>query len=113
VIAPDRGGAAELVRRLRAGATFAADDPGALATALLETAPMTSAEGARLRRTIEAEYTWEAACARIRRAYGVIVDAERAESRNLLEAPEGWWPAQTSAPAPGALGNSGKFGGSV
>ncbi|MEZ4384267.1 MAG: glycosyltransferase [Nannocystaceae bacterium] len=109
VIAPDRGGAAELVRRLGAGATFDPDAPGALAKAILDAASPTTAQTAHLRRTIEAEYTWTAACARLRRAYARVVEAEAAGERARLEAPDGWWPAQRSAsPAdpPGKIGDS-------
>ncbi len=99
VLAPDSGGAAELITNLGAGFTFARDDPQALAAAILEATPLRPAQAALLRARIEADYTWPAACARIRAAYAKVLQAHQDGSIGRLEAPAGWWPAQMS-PSP-------------
>ncbi|MCB9702954.1 MAG: glycosyltransferase [Myxococcales bacterium] len=98
VIAPASGGAAELIDRLGVGATFPAEEPGALAEAILAAIPPPRALLGRLRATIEAEYAWDAAIRRITRGYEDVLNAERAGERARLNAPGGWWtPAEVSA----------------
>ena len=101
VLAPQSGGAAELVRQLGAGEIFADNDPDALCTAILRARALDPATAKRLRSSIETEYTWDAACRRLHGAYRTILDAHRDNALARLEAPEGWWRAQTSAhPSP-------------
>jgi len=97
VLAADDGGAAELIRRLGAGATFARADADALAEAILERPPWSAEEAGRVRAQIEAEFTWDAACARIRAAYEQVAQAHAARDLARLEPPGAWWPAGTSA----------------
>lgn len=97
VLAPKSGGAAELIRQLGAGELFADNDPEALCTAILRAHTFEPAAAKRLRNTIEAEYTWDAACRRLHGAYRMILDAHRDSALSRLEAPEGWWPAQIPA----------------
>ncbi len=97
VLAPQSGGAAELIRQLGAGQIFADNDPEALCAAILRATALDPATAKRLRSTIEAEYSWDAACRRLHGAYRTILDAHRNSALARLEAPEGWWPAQTSA----------------
>jgi len=107
VLAPDSGGAAELINNFGAGSTFARDDPAALAAALVDAPPLRPPQAARLRARIESDYTWPAACARIRDAYEKVLQAHQSGALDRLEAPEGWWPAQMS---PSSAANDPKFG---
>ncbi len=99
VLAPESGGAAELIRQLGAGEIFADNDPEALCTAILRATALAPKTAKRLRSTIEAEYTWTAACRRLHGAYRTILDAHRDRALSRLEAPKGWWPAQTPPPS--------------
>ena len=110
VLAPDSGGAAELIQNFAAGSTFARGDPAALAAAIVDAAPLRPSQAARLRARIESDYTWPAACARIRDAYERVLMAHQSGALDGLEAPGGWWPAQMSPP-PAA--DDPKFGASV
>lgn len=83
VIAPDSGGAGELVK-LAGGSPFAAGDARALGAAMAAVTPRDSARSAVIRTRIERNYTWDAAFTRQFGYYQQVARAFYAGDLNSL-----------------------------
>jgi alpha-1,6-mannosyltransferase len=85
VIAPDAGGAGELVRRSGAGRVFPAGDAGALARAIREPLPDEHRDRAR---AFALGQSWERTFDRLTSAYARVVEAVRSSTIGSLDALE-------------------------
>jgi alpha-1,6-mannosyltransferase len=93
VVAPDAGGAGELVRREHGGRTFAPGVVDAFVQAVL-----TAVEGRshvdqlRVAASVRRAYDWDARLDVMTRVYTRVLDAKRANNLDSLSAPDGlWW----------------------